>query len=501
LSPDRKRTLLVLAAVAGFAAALHARAATFGYSYLDDDTLLLGEQQRFFADPSSVWRAFTRPYFAGAERDHAFYRPLPTASFALDARWSGSAPRGAHVTNIALHAAAACLVFRLLRRLRHTNTLALGGALAFAAHPALVSAVAWIPGRADLLLGVAALAAWLCFARAFEPRRWGSRVGHAIALLAALLSKEAALVLPPVLVAYAVVVERRPWRALLAPWLLAGWGAALTVYFAARAAVLAQGMGAGGVSFGRAAANAPLFLTSLGKLVLPIRLSVMATPEDSLVWPGVVAALALLAAFAARGVRRPSLAFALAGFVAFVAPSLPASTLLALECRLYLPAVAVILAACEIARAVPGPAAARATAGGAVIASLAIASFVHAGNFRDRRTFAEAAVRGSPHASLAHKNLGVTLHLAGDIEGARRAYEAALAEDAGEPIAHNNLAVILLREGRLPEAEAHLRAELAINPRYPPAHENLALVLRALGRTDEAAAELRLSERLAAESR
>ncbi len=500
MAPDAKRTLLALAVVAVFAVALHARTITFDYSYLDDDALVLG-QQRFFAEPSSVWRAFARPYFPAAQRDHAYYRPLVTASFALDARWPVSAPRAHHTTNLLLHAAAACLVFLLLRRLGHRDGVALGGALAFAAHPALASSVAWIPARTDLLLGGAALAAWLCFARAWQPGpgRLPSRVGHAAALLAALLSKETAIVLPFVFVAHALVVDRRPWRSLAAPWLLGGWTGAFAVYVIARARVLDQGIGAAGVSLGRAAANASLFLTSLGKLVFPIKLSVLATPEDTLLWPGIVAAVALLAALFVRGVRRPQLAFALGCFVAFVAPNLPASTLLALESRLYLAAIAIVVAVCEIARAVRAPAPAKVAAGAAVIAVFAAASFVHAGNFRDRRTFAEAAVRGSPHSSLAHKNLGVTLHLAGDIDAARREYEAALAEDAAETIAHNNLGVILMSQGRLPEAETHLRAEVAINPRYAAAHENLGLVLRAMGRVDEAIAELRESQRLAAE--
>ena len=357
LAPDRKRTLLALAAVAVFTVALHARTMTFDYTYLDDEALVLG-QQRFFAEPSSVWRAFQRPYFANSQRDHAFYRPLVTASFALDARWPGTTPRAYHVTNVLLHAAAACLVFLLLRRLGHGDGLSLGGALVFAAHPALASAVGWIPARTDLLLGVAALAAWLCFARAWEPGRGRipSRIGHAVALLAALLSKEAAIVLPFVFVAHALVVDRGRGAAWPPRWLLAGWAGALGVYFIARARVLDPDIGAAGVSLGRAAANASLFLTSLGKLVFPIKLSVLATPEDSLLWPGIVAAaLLLLAALFVRGVRRPQLAFALGCFVAFVAPALPASTLLALESRLYLPAVAVVLALCEIVRVGPGP--------------------------------------------------------------------------------------------------------------------------------------------------
>jgi len=96
-------------------------------------------------------------------------------------------------------------------------------------------------------------------------------------------------------------------------------------------------------------------------------------------------------------------------------------------------------------------------------------------------------VRESPHSSLAHRALGVAMHLQGSVAEAQREYQAALAEDAGEPIAHNNLAVILMAQGQLAAAEGHLRQELALNPRYRPAHRNLARVLHALGRDAEAA--------------
>jgi len=181
--------------------------------------------------------------------------------------------------------------------------------------------------------------------------------------------------------------------------------------------------------------------------------------------------------------------FAAACFVAFVLPGLPASRLLALESRLALPAIAVVLIACELAHRLDGPPRARLAGGAALIAALAAVTIAYAGNFRDRLLFAQAAVRGSPHAALAHRNLGLTYQLAGQTALARDEYQAAIAANAGEPIVHNNLAVLLMAEGRLPEAVAELRAEIAINPDYTIAHDNLARVLRALGHADEAATE------------
>lgn len=497
-SPSGTRPTSLFAAIVVGTIALHARAIGFGFSYLDDDVLIV-EQQQALAPPGGVWRAFARPYFPPASepaRDHAYYRPLVTASFSVDAALSGARPGAYHATNVFITALAAALLFLLLRRLGYGDGVALFGGLLYAVHPALTETVAWIPGRPDGLLVLFALAAWLLLLRARDTRGWASRVGHLLAWLAALLSKEAALVLPLAYVGHLVLVERRPLRTVLQPWLLAGWAAVLAIYLGARAAVLSADLGAGGVTAATGASIPSLVLGSLGKLALPVHLSVLATPEDGWLWPGVVAVGALTAFAFMPGVRRARVLFAAACFVAFVLPGAPASGVLVLESRLALPAIAFVLIACEVAYRLGGPPRARRAAGAALIVALAAVTFAYAGNFHDRLSFAEAAVRGSPHAALAHRNLGVTYHLAGQTGPARDEYRAAIAADPRGPIAHNNLAVMLMGEGRLPEAEAELRAEIAVNPDYVVAHDNLARVLRALGRADQADAEDAIVARL-----
>jgi tetratricopeptide (TPR) repeat protein len=483
---ERNRRIATVAAVAAVALALYARTIGFGFSYLDDDALIV-DQQGALAAPGSVWRAFGRPYFpsgAGGARDHAYYRPIVTASLALDAHRGGAAPRAYRLTNVALHALAAALVVVLLRRLGHREGVALFGGLLFAVHPALTEAVAWIPGRNDQLLVVLALAAWLLLFRAREPGRWGSRVAHPVVWLAALGAKEAALVLPVVFAGHLLLVERRPVRDVARPWLLGGWAAALAVYLAARAAVLSDHLGAAGVAGATASAGGGLALVanSLGKLLVPVQPSVLATAEDTALAPGLVAVALAIAAIAWTRPRRTPLVFALVCFVAFVAASLPASRVLQLESRLALPAVAIVIAVAEVAGRLGGPARVRSAGGGLVVAALAAVSIAYTGDFSDRRAFSEASVHGSPRSALARRNLGVTLQLAGETEAARRAYEAALANDAAEPVVRNNLAVMAMADGRLPEAERLLREELAVNPSYEPARRNLALVLRAMGR-------------------
>jgi tetratricopeptide (TPR) repeat protein len=490
----RVRSSLPLALVVLASLAVHGRAIGFGFSYLDDDVLIL-DQQETLAPPAGALRAFAPPYFPPSGRDHAYYRPLVTASYAVDAAWSGTSPRGYHLTNVLLGALAAGLLFLLLRRLGHGDGIALFGGLVYAVHPALTEAVAWIPGRNDTLLVVFSLAAWLLLFRAREKNSSASKLAHLGAWLAALLCKETALVLPLVWAAHLLLVDRRPPRKVAAPWLLGGWAIVLALYLAARAVVLPDRLGAAGVS-AAAWANISVVASSLGKIVLPARLSVLATPEDSALWPGAVAACALIAAWFVPGVRRAHLLFAVVSFVAFIVPGLPASRMLALENRLALPAIAIVILAAEVANHLSWPPRASLAAGGVLVAALAAITVWYAGDFRDRLTFAQAAVRGSPHAAIAHRNLGITYHLAGQTALARQEYEAAIAEDTAEPVVHNNLAVLLMAEGRLPQAEVELRAELAVNPRYAPAHANLARVLGALGRAGEATKEQALADQL-----
>lgn len=498
-----------LAAVVIVVFAIYGRTARFGFSFLDDDVLIVDNQQ-VLAPAEGVWSAvresFARPYFPTTGRDHIYYRPLVNASYAIDAAGSGPRPGGYHATNVLFHAVACGLVLLLLRRFDVGDDLALLGALLFATHPALTAAVAWIPGRNDTLLAIFSLGAWLLLLASFE-RETGDAAGgahvllrrsaHLLAWLCALFTKETAVVLPVVCVAHLCWVQRRPWRAVLRPWLLFGWIGCLALYLTARGAVKLTALAGfadgardasllGGLSLARALSNLPLLIGSLGKLLLPVHLSVLATPEDTPLWPGFVAAALLAAALVVLRDRRAVL-FGIGCVVAFLVPSLPASNLLFLENRLYLPAVGVTLICCEFARRSRWPRWANLTAATTGLAALCTMTVSYTGDFRDRVTFAAAGARQSPRSSLAHRNLGIAYQVAGQPELARRHYEAALAQDAAEPVAHNNLGVLYMAQRQLTEAERELRQELVINPNYVPAHRNLALVLDATGRSAEAA--------------
>ena len=463
--------------------AVHGRDVAFGFTSLDDLTLIVDDQP-FLASPGAPFAAFGRAYFHVIDAGHAYYRPIVTASYALDARWSGASPFGYHATNVVLHAVAALLVFALARRIRIREGVAICAALVFAVHPAVVEAVAWIPGRNDLLLAVFALAALLFYAR-------GALLAHLACFALALFTKETALAVPPVCVLYAWLVARgdaSPAGELRASmprsasrrWMFViGWALVTIAFACARARVRDTAGFASAVDPRVALGHAAVLVTGLGKLVLPVNLSVLATTQDAPPWAGVAGAAAL-ALFVWRAPRvRPRVAlFGALLFALALAPALFAPGSLALESRLYLPLVGVLLVVAAIVDALAIERRVIVACAASTAMALAALSFGYAEAFRDPRAFANAAVLGSPRSSLAHFTLGQSQQLRGDLDRAAREYALALLFDPREPIVHNNLAVIYMRRAEWARAEDELHQELDVNPGYETAEKNLAIVGR-----------------------
>lgn len=469
-----------LLAVVAVSVVLYGRTLGFPFAELDDGELVRDDLE-FLTRPSAAFESFGRPYFRARASDHAYYRPVVTASFALDAAGSGSSASGYRLTNVLLHAGSASLLLLLLTVEGYGSGLATVVALAFAAHPALTAAVGWIPGRDDLLLGLFSLAAWLALLRLEKGLRLLPVVVHALCFFLALGSKEAAVVLPLLFVLQRVVVRRQSLRAAVPVWLVGLWGATLAIVLSMRRAVLGPDLGLPELEGTTLLEGSRALVTGLGSLLFPLRPRLLAVPADVPLWPGCAAFAVLLGAFRLRGLSRRRLAFAIAGFVLTVLPSLPASSVLVLESRLYLPALVLALGVAELARALPVPESGRTALGsGVVVLGLAL-SWRTLGDFVDRVTFARAMARGSPHSALALRNWGVAEQLAGNRASARRAYVRALAADPAEPLVHNNLAVLSMAEGDLATAESELERELDLHPESREARDNLQRVRQASG--------------------
>jgi hypothetical protein len=141
-------------------------------------------------------------------------RPLPYLTFAIDKRLWGNRPLGYHVTNLLIHVIAALAVFELARltllspRLRsrwgdRAVPLAMMIAMMWAVHPLQTQAVTYIYQRIESTAGMFCLVSLAAYARA-AAAGWpaGLLAGSVAAAAAAMASKENAVVLPFLILAY-----------------------------------------------------------------------------------------------------------------------------------------------------------------------------------------------------------------------------------------------------------------------------------------------------------
>ena len=190
---------------------------TFGQSLWQDfapiDDQILVSHNLMTRGPSveHLRRAFTT-------FDPELYIPLTFVSYQIDYAIGGLNPAIYHATNILLHAINALLVtvlllFLLNRRKgdavhRPYSPMGLGilAGTIFAVHPMHTEAVVWIAGRKDLLSTMFALLAWWCYARG------GKRlyVASLVFFILALLAKVQPLILPIILLAQDLTLEKRP---------------------------------------------------------------------------------------------------------------------------------------------------------------------------------------------------------------------------------------------------------------------------------------------------
>ncbi|MEI6155458.1 MAG: glycosyltransferase family 39 protein, partial [Deltaproteobacteria bacterium] len=124
----------------------------------------------------------------------------------LDANSGSDIVRTSHITNIMLHLLASCLVFMLLIKLGAGRTSATLFSILFVVHPMSAPAVAWIPGRNDVLLAVFLIPAFMFFIDYLKTGRKRYLILNLLFFSAGLLTKETALVLLPPELLYSCLI-------------------------------------------------------------------------------------------------------------------------------------------------------------------------------------------------------------------------------------------------------------------------------------------------------
>lgn len=424
------------------------------------------------------------------------YYPLLHSAFWVEHRLWGDAVLGYHLTNVALHVAAACLVVAVMRRLALEGAWLAG--FLFALHPVCVESVAWIAEQKNTLSAVFYLGAALAYLH-FDRTRRRSPYFLALGLfILALLSKTVTATLPAaLLVVFWWQRGRLSWKrdaGPLVPWFALGGLAGLFTSWVERKYTGAEGADFALTLVERCLVAGRAIWFYLGKLLWPRNLMLIYprwTVNSALWWqylfPLAVLALAVGLWLASKWRRGP-----LAGFLVFSGTLFPVLGFLNVFPFLfswvadhyqYLATLGIIIPAASgltlgvgrlpLAWRRPAPVLAL-----ALVATLGILTWSQSALYQDGETLFQAAVARNPAAWMAHNNLGSVLSdMPGRMGEAISHLETALRLKPDYAMAHYNLASALLETGRMPEAIAEFEAALRFNPDYVAAHYNLGTVL------------------------
>jgi protein O-mannosyl-transferase len=167
----------------------------------------------FIRDLRNVPRFFADPALFSTMPDHQTYRPIVSASLAVDYRLGrGLKPFYFHLSTMVWFVVEAILLLFLFRRLMdaadpHPSNawFALAAAAFYGLHPANAETVNYVIQRGDLYCTLGTVASILCFAAFPRQRRYG---WYLVPAVAAMLSKAPALVYPFILLAYVYTFER-----------------------------------------------------------------------------------------------------------------------------------------------------------------------------------------------------------------------------------------------------------------------------------------------------
>lgn len=473
----------------------------FGYTYFDDDILIL-KTFHPISQLSDIRELFTHPYFS------IYYRPIVSLSFLLDSHISNVGPWMYHCSNIVFHLLACCLTFFLLIKIYISRAIAFFATAILTVHPLTTQAVAWIPGRNDSLLAIFVLLAMIFLIHSVNRKGYTALLASLIAFLLGLWTKETALVIPVLSLSYLSLVARVPVLSTRMLRYAVGWVIVVVAWFFMRMLVFADFDTGGGASPWIAfVSNLRVLPELLGKLIVPIRMSVYPTFNEVSLLVG-IAVIVVSGVFLLlhRELRSRINAFALIWIPLFLLPSLIVSISDAehrfnyIECRAYLSVVGfAMLFAAILDRTVPGRAGGKWLLCVSVVVLFAAISINYAENYSDPVHHWESAVASSPNAANAYFKLGLVEEQIGrDTALAEQNYKRAILLDPENSGYHNNLGIDYGSRGSADLAEKEFQRAIELNPADPYPHNNLGF-LHYL-RNDYITAESRFKEAVALDS-
>jgi tetratricopeptide (TPR) repeat protein len=454
----------------------------------------------------------------------ANWHPVTWLSHMADVEFYGLNPRGHHLTNVAIHAIAALLLFLLLVRMTAALEQSLFVAALFALHPLHVESVAWLAERKDVLSAVLWFVTLLFYVEFAATRKRSMYLLALIAFMLGLMSKPMLVTLPLIMLlvdfcpfgsdrnqshepdshryrgnAKALVSEKIPF------FICSLCSIVITIYaqiHGGATSTLSQ------VSLWLRVENALIaYVAYIGKTLWPQNLAIFYPYRLAIpFWQaaGALLALFLLSVVSVKTWRRHSyLAF---GWLWFLITLIPVIGLVQVGAQsmadryTYIPVIGLFIMAAwgapELLNGFRHRRGILALFSAITLIASAAMSARQLVYWHDNISVYRRAVQVTYDNYLMHNDLGAALFDAGQVNDAISEYRESLRINPYYFRAHFNMGLALQTKGDLTAALPEYREAVRLRPNYAAAHFRLGNVLMKSGYPDEAAQEFRLLLRL-----
>jgi tetratricopeptide (TPR) repeat protein len=496
LRAPRYRNALVVAALA-----LLVMMPSLGHDFVNwDDNRLITENEAVTTTPGilTIWSSLELP-------EQFPNYPLTNTMHWVEHQLWGFNPSGYHAMSILLHALNAVLVLVLLRRLGLNELTALLAAALFAAHPMQVESVAWVSERKNLLFTFFALLTMLSYLKYLDSGRRGAWAWALTALVAALLSKTAAVTVPCTLLATVWLKrDRVTLREVLplAPFFVAALVAGLITMGVEQAPrdvlplMLRPLLAVNNLAFYLARLVFPVAVVPvhpkwdfgpggvflIAPLVLIVVLGLLFRYRAKLpriVWWGAAHFLLTLAPFLGLisfGYHATS--YVADRYVYFASIGLFAPVAMGIVHVMGRFERKVALGACAV-----------------YVALMAALTLLYIPVWRDSFTLWTYTLKHNPDCGRAHNNLGVVYEGRGEFDMAMAHYLYSMMVDPQFSAAHANYATTMARLGNFEEAKKYFMRAIEVDGGKPLVHYRLACIYLQEKRFDAALVHLRIAAR------
>jgi protein O-mannosyl-transferase len=383
----------------------------YDFTQFDDRGIIINNYE-FLSDFKNIIKAFEKDNFMSKE-GKAYYRPVQTVSFMLDANIGGDKPTVYHFSNLFYHLLTVLVLFFLLRKFGVKDNISFWVSLLFSVHPLFTDAIVWIPGRGDLLSGLFCSVSFLSFIYYCGSKNKWYLFAHFAAFILAMFSKEISIILPFVIITYYWTVLNNKYKIKdLVPYFIV-WVLSVGLFFLLRHFNLnSQDI----LSFKAFVHNLPVIPIFLSKLVVPLSLSSL--PLYSILYTVIGIILFFLFGiflWKLKTVNRSMILIGVLWFIGFIIPAMFVELIFAkvhsdyLECRSYLPSIGIFIALGVLLNdiikgkgintlikiLIP------------VIIIFSVISFNYSGDFKDTISFYSSLINSNPQNAYALSQRGI----------------------------------------------------------------------------------------------